>query len=67
MENIENAKKYIYVLLLEKNKIFLHASNSLDANDIFNEFKLLFDYSLKYPPLKILDSIMIFPSNKILL
>ena len=66
MENIENAKKYIYVLLLEKNKIFLHASNSLDANDIFNEFKLLFDYSLKYPPLKILDSIMIFPSNKIL-
>lgn len=64
---MENAKTYIYVLLLEKNKIFIHASSSINTEDIFNEYKLLYDVSLKYPPLTILDSIMITPSNQLIM
>jgi len=64
---MENVKTYIYVLLLEKNKIFIHASSSINTEDIFNEYKMLYDLSLKYSPLKILDSIIITPCNQLIM
>jgi len=60
---MEINKNTLYILLLEGNKIFLHASLSTITEDIFNEYKWLYDYSMKYRPLTILDSIPLTPSQ----
>lgn len=56
---MENEYTYIYAILLTENKIFIHPSPSTDSETIFNEFHLLYDYSITYSPLKILDAIFI--------
>jgi len=53
---MKSENTYIYVLLLDHGKIFVHSSNSTDIEDIFTEYKLLYEYSIKYKPLNILDS-----------
>jgi hypothetical protein len=53
---MKSENTYIYVLLLDRGKIFVHSSNSTDIENIFTEYKLLYEYSIKYKPLNILDS-----------
>lgn len=50
---------YIYILQLTHRKIFVHASSSTMEEDIYREYCLLYEYSVQYKPIKIIDTILI--------